>query len=284
MVDRLIQRLLTASLLASVALVATTATAQDGQDGQSAQSAQSAQDASEDDVARAEELATAARDAAAAGHLDAAASLLREALTAAPRRALAFNLTLVLRDAGKFVEAIEVIDELLGGRWGELPDDRRAQADELRSELSGGVATLIIRVSGADRVTLRLDGEPVADAVPGASLRLQVNPGDHRIEAEADGAVPVTRSIEAAVGRSATVTLALEPANATDPIFSPPDTPGEPDDDGAGVSPWVFVAIGVAVLAAGGIALGVALGSSGDDPTAGLPPSYLGRAATLTWP
>jgi tetratricopeptide (TPR) repeat protein len=234
--------------------------------------------ATTDPEAEADTLTEAAREATAAGQVEEAVRLLREALERAPGAARAFNLSLVLRDAGAIVEAVETIDALLAGRWGALPDDRRLRAEEIRAELATRIATLIIRVSGAERVSLQLDDRAIADALEGTALRLQVDPGRHVVVARADGHDALRREVDAAAGRSVTLALALEPVQSPDPILPPPNPHPAPRDEGSGVSPWIFVAIGAALLIGGGIALGVALSSGGDSQA---PETFVGRAETL---
>jgi hypothetical protein len=230
-------------------------------------------------------LITAAREAAEAGRLDDAADYLRQALDDTPRPAVAFNLSLVLRDAGKIVEAVEVVDSLLSGRWGDVPPDRQTRAQEIRAELSALIATLVVRVSGAERATLEVDGDPVADAVSGTTLRLQVNPGEHDVRAQAEGMQSITRSVRSISGRSATVSFALEPDRSEEMILPATDPVSDAPDEGSGVSPWIFVAIGAAALLVGGaIALGVVLSGQSEDPMAPLPENYLGRVETLLNP
>jgi hypothetical protein len=173
------------------------------------------------------------------------------------------------------------MDGLLSGEYGELPDDKRTRAEEIRRELSARIATLIIVVSGADRVTLNLDQQPIADAVEGTPLRLQVNPGEHVVVARAEGRDPETRTVEAEAGRSVTLDLDLAPLDEEEStaLLPTPQPEPEPTDDAGGPSPWIFVAIGVGLaLVAGGVALAFALQSDGAPD---VPEDFLGRAETL---
>ncbi len=262
-----------------LALAATTAQAQEEDvtgDGEQTQPPT-------DPEARADTLTEEARTATAAGDHRRAARLLREALSLAPGPARAFNLSLVLREAGDVVQAAETMDALLSGRYGELPDDKRARAEEIRAELSGQAATMIIRVAGSARVTLHLDDRPIADAVPGTPLRLQVNPGEHVVVARAEDRETQSHHLVAEAGRSVTLDLDLAPPerDADDPPVLPSALPEPEPTDDAGPSPWIFVAIGVGLaLVAGGVALAVVL-TSDDAPGAELPGGYLGRAETL---
>lgn len=116
--------------------------------------------------------------------------------------------------------------------WGEARHKALAEADAITPRLP----LLLLGVTGApvDRVTLTVDGQPVAIATLGSPRA--VNPGAHALKAEADGFLPSEQSVTLGEGEHKSVTFALtavQPAAAppvAEPVAPPPSptTPEQP--------------------------------------------------------
>ncbi len=140
-------------------------------------------------------------------------------------------------------------------------DDRATKIKELAAELDSNVPRVTIKVpEGADPdvlETLTIDGKPVVLATLGIEQRM--DPGPHLIEFLVDGAkkrkmAPVER------GGSSEVTLDI-PKRTGKPKKSKPivkTKPGEPDPETAPAPGRTQRIAGIALMATGGVAIGVA--------------------------
>jgi hypothetical protein len=99
--------------------------------------------------------------------------------------------------------------------WGEARHKALAEAETITPRLP----LLLLGVTGApvDRVTLTVDGQPVAIATLGSPRA--VNPGAHSLRAEAEGYLPSEQSVTLAEGEHKSVTFAL---TAAQPAVAPP--------------------------------------------------------------
>jgi hypothetical protein len=207
-----------------------------------------------DDSERARALFDQADAALDEGRFAEARDLLRQSLDAHPHPAAAFNLAIALRGTGELLAAIETFERLLAGRFGALPDDRRAEVAEPLAELRAAIATIRVRACGAERITIRLDGEETdaLETTQGcASTELRVDPGLHVVTADAPRAESVQRRVEAERGGTARVALTVAPA----PVPTAPD-----DEPSVLSSPWLWLAAGVLVAAGVGLTLFFASG------------------------
>lgn len=231
----------------------------------------SAQDEPAPEV-RAELLNEEARIALERREFAEARDLLQRSLEIHPTARAAFNLARVLREQGLPTRALEYVDALLQGRYGELPPEREAQPRTIESDARGDLAHLTIAIAGARSMDLRVDGEPSGSVTEPRTLVL--DPGVHRVLGSAPDGRSFEQSIDLARGERTRIVLGREPAPR--PAVTP-----EPEDDGGTVleSPWFWIALG-AVAIGGGVAL-VLLLDSGADP---LENPRFGRVETLLSP
>jgi len=140
---------------------------------------------------------------------------------------------------GKLIEAQQ--DLLDAARSDAQPGEPASWADARHKALTEADAItprlplLILGVTGApvDRLTLTVDGQPIAVATLGSPRA--VNPGAHAVRAEEPGYLPAEQSVTVAEGERKTITFALssvpgvapvpEPAPVTAPPFQPPVSP-----------------------------------------------------------
>jgi hypothetical protein len=111
--------------------------------------------------------------------------------------------------------------------WGEARHKALGEAEAITPRLP----LLLLGVTGApvDRVTLTVDGQPVATATLGSPRAL--NPGTHALKAEADGYLPAEQSVTLAEGEHKSVTFSLaavKPAVAPPPVAEPAAAPPPP--------------------------------------------------------
>jgi len=131
---------------------------------------------------RARRLFSAGNVAMDAGRFGNARDLFRESLALHPNAGTAFNLGVALQRTGEVSASEEILDELLGGRYGRLRAAQRAEVEAVRAEVAAELAHVELDVAAPEdaEVEVRLDGERVA---PTALLRL--DPGEHVLTATA---------------------------------------------------------------------------------------------------
>jgi hypothetical protein len=149
------------------------------------------------------------KDAMSVGRFAEAERLFQRSLELVPKASAAFNLAVARRGMGKPKEAHDTLLDLLAGRFGPLPDDRRAQTEELARETERDVATLIVAMKGAPVAEVRMDGARVGDVAEGRELRTTVNPGEHLVTLSAKLRDTAERAIAVGPGRTGRVAAAL---------------------------------------------------------------------------
>ena len=156
-----------------------------------------------------------AREALAAQQSARAERLLRRALSLRPDHGpTVYLLILTLRDTGHAVEALELIEAILAGRYGDVPEQFHAEAEQHRDELARTVAHLRLTLEGAQRATVRLDGSRRASLALGEALKLRIDPGIHVLEVSAEGYARVERSVRAQPGEAIRMPIVLRPVAA----------------------------------------------------------------------
>jgi hypothetical protein len=179
---------------------------------------------------------------------------------------------------GKLVEGAERYLEAtrLDVTTGDVQVQQKAQAEALQEheQLVPRIPTLVVTVEGADpsEVRLVLDGKALASALLGQSL--QVNPGNHSVEA-LHGEERRIESASVAEGTSQSLTLKFEltaPTNA--PEASPPPAAPAIESTSRDTSPkagsaqrtagWVTLGVGGAGLVVGGVTALLALQKKSD--------------------
>ncbi|MBW2454323.1 MAG: hypothetical protein JRI68_07425 [Deltaproteobacteria bacterium] len=164
---------------------------------------------------------------------------------------------------GRLIEArsklLEVTRIPVAPNESEVLTRAREQATRLQQDLADRIPALRVLVVGLAKgapVTLYLDGLEV----PRERLALprRVNPGTHAIRAACPGYVDVDLEITVAEGKTRTVELELTPTGATPPVA--------PAADGGGLSPLVWVGLGIAGVGAtvGAITGGLSLAAAND--------------------
>ncbi len=202
----------------------------------------------------------------AAERYDGAAVLFRQSLDRAPRAATAFNLGLALRDANRPREALIVVEALARGDYGGLARERRAEVDRLRAEVEERVATLEVRLAGAERAVLRIDGEDEGVLVENEPLTAHLDPGSHDILAAVTDGPSVEERVDVEAGERTRMVLNVTAGTVV-----------VESDEGGGAWPWVLLGVGLAA-AAGAVVAVVLLSSASGGPTTD--PVY-GRIETL---
>jgi hypothetical protein len=138
---------------------------------------------------------------------------------AAPTR---FNLAITYRATGDPLRSVTMLEEMLEGRHGELSADQRAGVSEQLALSLAEIAFLAVRVRGAKRATVIVDGEERGVTDRGA-LAVRVNPGTHTVAIETDLR---SDAIETRVGRGERAIVDIDaPTRPTAPIL--PDDPIE---------------------------------------------------------
>ena len=121
---------------------------------------------------------------------------------------------------GRLVEAYEVYQLVL--REGVAPDAARSWQQALEAAERGAAALeprlawLTIRLEGAEEPRVELDGQELSGASLGT--KRAVDPGRRNVSAQAEGFLPVERTVELGEGQSEEVELVLE----RDPTYKPP--------------------------------------------------------------
>jgi hypothetical protein len=202
----------------------------------------------------------------AAERYDGAAVLFRQSLERAPRAATAFNLGLALRDAERPREAMIVVQSLERGDYGALAADRHEEVERLREEIAEQVATLEVRLAGAERAVLRIDGEDEGVLVEDDSLTAWLDPGPHDVVAAVTDGPSVEERIDVEAGERTRMVLNVTAGTVV-----------VESDEGGSAWPWVLLGVGLA--AAAGVVVAVILATSASaGPTTD--PVY-GRIETL---
>ena len=199
-----------------------------------------------------------------------------------PTTATAFNLALTLHDTGRVVEAIELIEQLMEGEYGELPPDRLTEARQQRRLYQREVAALEIHVSGATTAEIRVDGTRAGAAQADAPLRIQVDPGIRVITAQSGAATSETE-VDVSRGERKEITLVFDEADEA--LFSPlPSSTSNQEDSESSVfeEPWFWIVTGLVVA---GATVGTVVALQGDDGATPEPIPLFGRHEVLraTW-
>jgi hypothetical protein len=149
------------------------------------------------------------KEAMSVGRFSEAERLFRQSVELVPKASAAFNLAVARRGMGKPKEARDTLVELLAGRYGPLPDDRRGQAEELARETEGEISTIVIGMKGAPSAEVRVDGTRVGDVTDSRALTAAVNPGEHVVALSAKLRDTVERSVVVAPGKTVRVATTL---------------------------------------------------------------------------
>lgn len=198
---------------------------------------------SESDRAQARGLFAAGAAAVDAGRWADAVESFRRAweLTRAP--SALFNTAFALRALGRYREAARAFDQLLA--LDAVSDAMRAQASELRDEVRGRLA--LVRLVGLDpeaRHVIRLDAEAVEDRGD-RPLVVQADPGRRSIDVSRPGFLRFEWSGTLENAQVLELAVDLRP----EPIASGTPAPSSSVLE----EPWLWIVVGVAVLAGTGV-------------------------------
>lgn len=185
----------------------------------------------------------------------------------------AFNLAIALRNLGRARRALGLLRDLDAGRFGEVPDERRESlARQIETSLDSLATVVVVLPAGLARASIEVDAVERREVTDAEEAHFVVEPGEHAILASAEGACLERAVVSVSRGQRTTVQLASTPCPSRESPSGPldvapdarvPSAPSPSDD-----SVLIGVVIGVCVaIAAGGIALGVVLGSGVDAPT-----------------
>lgn len=217
-------------------------------------------------AARAEAAAERGQWADAYAFYQAARATTQDAVT---RRDLQLNLGVCLMGLGRSVDAIEAFETFVA-EGGE-----QSAVEELLSQASEAVGILELEVSPTD-AQLFVDG--VLHRAVGAERRIALAPGRHRIEVRGEGYVEQAIAVTARPGASVAMQFELvaqaatiappaiepeEPTSPPTPASEPPSalsTPVADSPTAAESMPAFMFPGGVALVAAGGVALAFAIG------------------------
>lgn len=212
-----------------------------------------------------------------------AADRFRRAYTLKPTPGIAFNLASALGEAGKFVEASELLEQL--SRDPNLSPELKEEALAKLEVLSARRAHLTVQVEaeGAADVTVEIDGQPWPRAVWGVAV--PVDPGTHTVLGRAAEGRVSEGQISLAEGEHGTHVVALAALEPPAPVEAEAEaTPSVPKSSERKPSTtplykrWVLWA-GVGAVVAAGVVLGVVLARPDSTTEAPIP----GNAGVITW-
>ncbi|MGK3960947.1 hypothetical protein WMF38_48825 [Sorangium sp. So ce118] len=205
-----------------------------------------------DDGARAARVYHEGVAAANEGRWQQAYAAYREAWMLKQHFQIAANLGQAALKLGKHRDAAEYLAFFLREAK-DISELDRARGQQMLDEARARVATLTLVVN-RDRAAVLVDGVPVGTSPLGGAV--YVEPGKRKIEARLDGEAPVRTSVTLAAGTSPLVALRFveRPPAPSRREGAQPRRPPAPERGAAGPSK--------AVLAAGGVATGLALGAA----------------------
>lgn len=221
--------------------------------------------ASADDKDRARALFEEAAAARGEGRWADVRRLLEESIAVFPQFATAWNLVTAEERLDDLPAAEALLIRIRDGEFGALETKERSAVLKRLERVSRELGTLLVEVTGQD-ATIEVDGVSRGPAPAAKSAALRVTAGTHLVVAVGRDGRRLERSLDVARGAERTVRLsfpaALEVAPSTlgAPILDPPPEPSP----SAWSSPWLWGAIGAAVV--GGAVLTVVVLSGRGSP------------------
>lgn len=174
----------------------------------------------------------------AAKNYEEASSLFARAHALFPNARTLRGLGMAAFELRRYAESIRHLTAALASEVRPLEDALRADTEALRSRARGFVAQVLLRVD-PERAALSLDGERLENPAP-APLLLPL--GEHVIAAEASGYAPARRRLRVRGGELLQLELKLAPLALS--------SSERERERRAYKSPWLWSAVGVAVVGA----------------------------------
>ncbi len=193
------------------------------------------------------------------------------ALTGDPR--ILLNLGAAQKKTGRLVEALDSYRQLRARAADIGMAEQLPVIDAQITELQGATGRLHLRIEGLERGDqVQLDGAPISAAALGS--RVPVDPGTRTVRLVRAGEVLASRTLDVGAGQERTVVLVVPlshvppPGPAAGPalVGVAPGGPRASDDEDDSVfsSPWLWLGVGVAALAAGGAITAVVVSQPGE--------------------
>lgn len=167
-----------------------------------------------------------------------------------------FNLAGAQAETGQLVRAAESYRRFLQAANEGRAARYREAAQTALAELEPKIPSVRLEASGlAEHDVLRVDDDEVARAVLG--IEYPLDPGEHRVAVLREGSVVVEETFSLSEGESRAVTLLAPSVNVapdhvalTEVTTETPDVTTEtPRERSVARSPWLWIAIGVVVVA-----------------------------------
>ncbi len=218
-----------------------------------------------------EEATEALRD----GDYVSARDLFRMLLERHPTASVRFNLALALSRTGEPVECHQLLVELLASTAEGLSEEVRAAGATIRAECDVARARLVVPTGILQGGSLHIDGQEVEGTLEGHWL----DPGPHEVVIRAAGFVPYETELNVSAGETHQLqpdfVPALDHRAESEPSDPPPSlltteptlvdpTRGE-EEQPVNLRPRRALWISLAVLVAGGLAAGLAIGLTRQD-------------------
>jgi hypothetical protein len=200
-----------------------------------------------------------------AGNYPEARAVFSRAHELYPNARTHLGLGLTAYELRNYSASIEHLEKALASTVKPLNTELRKSAEDVLAKAHDLIGRVQLEIQpSAGRVLV--DGVPVA-LIDGQALVLEV--GDHTIEVQTAGYLPERRSLSIVGGEQVKLSVVLSqpeqaPASAQSERAAPPPDVPDRDDRGSGKqrrwykSPWLWVSVGVVVVA-GGVATGLLL-------------------------
>ena len=228
---------------------------------------------------------------AKAGRWETAREAFQRAFNLTERPQILLNLAGALSKTQRLVEAIEAYRRFLREAPNMLAHRHRTRIEQLVTDLDGRIPRVIVEVphwTPKDRVFM--DGQELAPAAWG--LELPVNPGSHTFALKRNGIEKATQTILLEPGSQRTVTLAVPQFASSTADHHDDLTPNPSGPEGAvaqaadrperSVSPWWWVAGGIAIVAGAAVTIGLLVTDEDSDLYGGTT-GVVVRGATARW-
>jgi hypothetical protein len=192
-----------------------------------------------------------------AGDYGAALAAFEASYAADPAPELLLNIGMCQRLVGRQAEAVNSLRRFALSLGTDVSAEERTSIEQQIDEMLPALGQIVIAVSQAG-ARLFVDGRPVGLAPLGWAVA--VEPGEHRVEARADGFEPAEQSVRVVAGQIASASLTLERAASTEGGPSGPPTLATAEDgDGLGWWFWGSTiatgALGLTMAVTGGLTL-----------------------------